>query len=172
MTEAGLLLRAYGELVYDLLESNRDALIERAGGLLSQEAESRSFEPFDSDKYEAYREACIAFIDERTEAFNPIGVQFTFDRVREKELARLETQLSWYDSRPEFEQLLLAAHDLADGVITDDNMAILAGEMVKQCGVFPDMSIISTYERKPGLNRLPDYIVARTIEELVARESS
>ncbi len=165
-------MRAYGELVYDLLESYRDGLVKRAEELLFEEVEVRGFEDFDSEKYEAYREACIAFIDERTESFNPIGIQFTFEHVREKEVAKLEMQLNWYDSRAEFEALILAAHELADGVITDDNMAVLARELVEGHGVFPDKSIIATYERKPALNRLPDYIVARSIEELVEQESS
>jgi len=171
MTEVGLLLRAYGEYSYDLLESNREGLIMRAGELLSVEVERREFGDFDSEKYEAYRDACVAFIDERIEAYNPIGVQFTFDRAEAKEAAMLEMQLNWFDSRGEFEELILAANDLVEMGITDETMEVLAMELAAECGVFPDKSIISTYEREPALNRLPDYVVARSIEDLVEQDS-
>jgi hypothetical protein len=34
-------------------------------------------------------------------------------------------------------------------------------------GAFPDKSIISAYEADPALGKLPDYVVARAIEEII-----
>jgi hypothetical protein len=48
-------------------------------------------------------------------------------------------------------------------------MRELAGELIKEVGAFPDGSIISTYEVKPAPGKLPDYIVARAIEETIRR---
>jgi len=45
---------------------------------------------------------------------------------------------------------------------------LLAAELITQVGAFPDKSIIAGYEAKPGLRKLPDYIVARAIEEIIA----
>jgi hypothetical protein len=76
-------------------------------------------------------------------------------------------QLNWYDSRAEFEALVRNAREIAGMGIEDDTLANMARELVRECGAFPDRSIISTYERKPAVNRLPDYIVARSIEDLI-----
>jgi len=165
-----LLLRAYYELLYELVESNRDALVGRAGDLLVEEVEIRGFGDFDSETYEAYSDACTAFIDERIESYNPVGIQYTFARVGAKEVAELEMQLDWYDSRAEFEALVRNAREIAERGIADDALASTARELIRECGAFPGGSIICTYERKPAVNRLPDYIVARSIEDLVGRE--
>ena len=166
MTETTLILRAYYEAVYEMLESARDSLAERAGHLLKDEVGARGFEGFDGEKYDAYRDACVAFIDERIETFNPIGYQYTFDRSRAAEAFELELQLNWYDARPEFEALAQAAADKADGIATDDDLGPVAAEMIRQLGVFPNQSIIAAYHAKPALQKLPDYIVARAIEEI------
>jgi len=34
-------------------------------------------------------------------------------------------------------------------------------------GAFPDKSIILAYEADPALGKLPDYVVARSIEEII-----
>jgi len=166
MTETTLILKAYYEAVYDLLESAKDRLTARIGDLLTDEVEQRGFGPFDDDKYQAYRDACIAFIDERIETFNPIGYQYTFDRARAGEAFELELQLNWYDARPEFEALAEAAAEMARSVMTDENLRPLAAELITRQGVFPDKSIIATYKAAPTLQKLPDYIVARAIEEI------
>jgi predicted dinucleotide-utilizing enzyme len=80
----------------------------------------------------------------------------------------LELQLNWYDSRAEFEALVEAARSKAETEVTEERLQSLAEELIKEVGAFPDNSIISIYEAKPGLNKLPDYIVARTIEEIIA----
>lgn len=170
MSETGLLLKAYYEALYELLEAKRESLSARITELLSQEVQKRGFEDFDEEKYTAYRDACIAFIDERLETYNPIGFQYIFDRSRALEAFELELELNWYDSRAEYVALVDAAAEMAEAGLTDDNLRGLAEDLIRRVGAFPDKSIISTYEAAPHLRKLPDYIVARSIEELVASE--
>lgn len=169
MSDTSLLLKAYYEAVYELLEGAREGLRSRIGELLREEVEARGFEGFEDEKYEAYREACIAFIEERIETFNPIGYQYTFGRGSAKEAFDLELQLNWYDAREEFEILAQNARKKAELGINDDNLSVFAYEMIRELGVFPDKSIIETYRAKPALQRLPDYIVAVAIEEIAGR---
>ncbi|MBL7152301.1 MAG: hypothetical protein ISS79_01180 [Phycisphaerae bacterium] len=166
MSQAGLLLKAYYEAVYELLEAEKDSLAARIGELLTEEVERRGFEAFDEEKYSAYRDACTAFVDERIETFNPIGYQYTFDRARTQDAFELELQLNWYDARAEFEALAEAAADKAQSVLTDENLRPLAAELMVELGVFPNNSIIAAYKAAPTLQKLPDYIVARAIEEI------
>jgi hypothetical protein len=79
---------------------------------------------------------------------------------------KLELQLDWYDSRAEFEALVKAARSRAEEV-TEESLGWLAEELIGQVGAFPDKSIIAGYEEKPGLQKLPDYIVARAIEGIL-----
>ena len=168
MSDTSLLLRAYYEALYDLLEANRDRLISTAERMLVEEAARRGFEDFDDEKYAAYRDACVAFIDERIETYNPIGLQYAFDRSRAKQAFELELQLNWYDGRPEFEALVEAARRKAQKGVSGDNLRALAEELIGELGAYPDNSIISAYEAGPALAKLPDYIVARAIREVVA----
>ena len=79
----------------------------------------------------------------------------------------MELQLNWYDSRAEFEALAEAARAKSEVEMTQQKMSELVDELIKEAGAFPDKSIISTYEVQPGLGKLPDYIVARAIEEII-----
>ncbi len=167
MSETSLLLKAYYEALYELLDDRKDLLAKRIDELIAEEISLRGFHDFDEDKFAAYRDACLAFIDERIETYNPIGIQYTFDRSRAKEAFELELQLNWYDSRAEFQSLVEAARRKTEAEATEERLQILAGELIKEVGAFPDKSIITTYEAKPGLQRLPDYVVARTIEEII-----
>jgi len=175
MDETKLLLNAYYESLYHRLEANRALLAAKIEDLLRQEVAQRGFADFDDDKYIAYRDACLAFVDERIETYNPIGIQYTFDRVRAKEVLELELQLNWYDSRAEFAALRRAAQDAvlsvaknqAEAEMTQERLKELADELIAEVGAFPDKSIISAYEAEPALNKLPDYIVGRAIEEVV-----
>jgi hypothetical protein len=167
MSEANLLLKAYYEVLYEKLEANRETLAAKVEKLLKEEVANRKFENFDEEKYTAYRDACLAFVDERLETYNPIGVQYTFDRVAAQEAAELELQLNWYDSQPEFEVLLEAVRAKAEFEMTEERMRELADELIREVGAFPDRSIISAYEAAPALGKLPDYIVARAIEETI-----
>jgi predicted metal-dependent phosphoesterase TrpH len=167
MSETGILLKAYYEALYELLDDKKNTLAERIEELIAEEITLRGFEDFDDDKFAAYRDACLAFVDERIETYNPIGIQYTFDRSRAKEALELELQLNWYDSRAEFEALVEAAHRKAEAEAMEERLQVLAEELIKEMGAFPDSSIISAYEAKPKLQALPDYIVARVIEEFI-----
>jgi len=167
MSETSVLLRAYYETLYERLEAKKEILAAKIDELLAEEIEKRGFEGFEGEKYEAYRDACLAFIDERIEAYNPIGIQYTYDRRSAEEVIELELQLNWYDSRNEFQSLVETARSKADDDLTEERLRPLAEEIITEVGVFPDRSIISAYEEKPGLNKLPDYIVARTFEEVI-----
>jgi len=167
MNETKLLLNAYYETLYELLEAKKGFLATRIEQLLAEEIANRGFENFNQDKFTAYQDACLAFVDERLETYNPIGFQYTFDRIRAREVAELELQLNWYDSRAEFETLVEAARSKAETGLTEQSLQVLADELIKQVGAFPDTSIISAYQAEPALGKLPDYIVARAIEEII-----
>lgn len=167
MIETSLLLRAYYEALYERLQANKELLSKRIDDLLVEEIEERGFEDFNEDKYAAYKDACLAFVDERIELYNPFGIQYTFDRTRAKEAFELELQLDWYDSRAEFEALVEAARDKVKAGVTQERFRPLADELIKELGAFPDKSIISSYEAEPALIKLPDYVVARIIEEII-----
>jgi len=168
MNETSLILRAYFEALYERLEAGKDLLPARIDELLTEEIKVRGFGDFDDAKYAAYRDACLAFVDERLEAYNPIGIQYIFDRSRAKDALELELQLNWYNSQAEFEALVKAARSKAETGLTEENLQQLAEELIEQVRAFPDNSIISAYEAQPGLRKLPDYIVARAIEEIIA----
>jgi hypothetical protein len=167
MSETSMLLRAYYEALYERLEAQKEIITARIDGFLAEEIEKRGFDGFDEEKYAAYRDACLAFIDERIEAFNPIGIQYIYDRCSAKEVIELELQLNWYDSTNEFRSLVETVRSKAQEDMSEQRLRSLAEEVISEVGVFPDKSIISAYEAKPGLNKLPDYIVARTIEEVI-----
>jgi len=167
MSEAKLLLNAYYEALYDQLEAKKDILATRTQEVLREETMKRWREELDEEKYGAYQEACLAFLDERIETYNPVGIQYTFDRIRSREAIELELQLDWYDSHAESEALMEAVYSKAEAGVTDERMRELADELIQEIGAFPDKSIISTYEDKPDLRKLPDYAVARAIEEII-----
>ena len=166
MNQTRVLLQAYYEALYDSLEMRRQLIIDRIDQLLSEEVEIRGYEGFGEKKYAAYREACLAFVDERIETYNPTGLQYLFDPEVAKDAFELELQLDWFDSRAEFEALVSAARKRATE-LTNDNVHELASGLIRQVGAFPNRSIIAGYEAAPKLQKLPDYVVARTIEEIV-----
>ena len=167
MSETSILLKAYYEALYDRLEARKELLPERIDALLNEEAALRGFEDLNREKFAAYRDACLAFVDERIELYNPIGIQYVFDRSRARDAFELELQLNWYDSRAEFEALVEAARGKAEPDVTPERLRVLAEELIEAAGAFPDRSIIAAYEAKPGLNKLPDYVVARVIEDVI-----
>ena len=168
MNPTSLLLKAYYEALYELLEAHKDALAGRINVVLAEEVQSGGYEDFDDEKFTAYSEACQAFIDERIEMYNPFGIQYLYDSGRAKETFELELQLNWYDSRAEFESLVEAARNKAELMTTQEDFKPSATELMKEVGAFPDKSIISAYQARPALNKLPDYVVARIIEEIIA----
>lgn len=167
MSETSVLLKAYYEALYDRLEARKELLAGRIDALLAEEVARRGFGDFDREKHTAYRDACLAFVEERIELYNPFGIQYVFDRSRAKDAFQLEMQLNWYDSRAEFEALVKAARERTEPDVTPEKLRQLAGDLIEAVGAFPDRSIITTYEAEPGLNKLPDYIVARAIEEAI-----
>jgi len=167
MSETSLLLKAYYEALYERLDARKGLLAARIDEILTEEVKKRGFEDFTEEKYAAYRDACLAFVDERIEAYNPIGIQYVYDRRNATEVIELELQLNWYDSRDEFAALVEAARERAKMDLTDERLQPLTNELIEDVGAFPDKSIIAAYESEPDLNKLPDYIVARTIEEVI-----
>jgi len=167
MIEITLLLNTYYEALYERLETRKGLLTTRVEKLLKQEIAKRKLGDFDTEKYEAYRDACLAFVDERIETYNPIGIQYIFDSSRRREAFELELQLNWYDSRAEFKALTKAAQEKADSPMSDKDVRKLVDELINEVGAFPDKSIISTYEAEPALGKLPDYVVACAIEEII-----
>jgi len=170
MSDIDLLLKAYYETLYERMGASKAVLAEKIEKLLAEEIVKRSFEDLDEEKYTAYRDACLAFIDERIESYNPIGIQYTFDRATRQRSIELELQLNWYDSTEEFEQLLEAARLKTEAEVTKQRLQSLADELIEEVGAFPDKSIISAYEAEPALNKLPDYMVARAIEEIIVQQ--
>jgi hypothetical protein len=163
VTETGLLLRAYYESLHERLSAHRDELIDFIDAHLATELSERHFAGYAPQKYEAYHEACLAFVEERLEAYNPIGIQYTFKQTGSKTAAQLELQLDWFDSRAEFRALRGAAQAKAEQDMSDTRLQELAQELVQEMGAFPNQSIIKTYEAAPALNRVPDYMVARAM---------
>ncbi|MHC4693292.1 MAG: hypothetical protein ACYS67_11175 [Planctomycetota bacterium] len=167
MSETKLLLNAYYEALYEKLEFHKELLADKIEKLLHKEFENRNFGSITRERHNAYRDACLAFIDERKEMYNPIGIQYTFDRTRRSQAFELELQLNFYDSRAEFEALVEAAQNKLQARTDEQELLELAEELINEAGAFPDKSIISAYETEPALNKLPDYITARAIEEIV-----
>lgn len=164
---ANLLLKAYYEALYELLIAKKNVLESKIEQALTEEIAAGAYEGFDDEKLAAYRQACLAFIDERIEMYNPFGIQYLYDRGRAKEAFELELQLNWYDSRVEFEALVEAARRKAEMVTQQEYLEQLAQELIAEVGAFPDKSIISAYHAGPALNKLPDYVVARVIEDTI-----
>lgn len=171
MTPASLLLRVYYEHLHERMEERRSELLRRIDDLLTEELKKEGVD-MDAEKVAAYREACEAFVEERLEMYNPIGVQYTFGSVPSHLAAALELQLNWYDARLEFEELVGMARSLTAGGPSDDRLSGLAEELIRRAGAFPDRSIITSYRKEPALLKLPDYLVARGIEEIVCGHDS
>lgn len=165
MSDTNILLRCYYETLHELLEEKKDILAGRIKDVLAREVETAGFADFDSEKFEAYWQASLAFIEERIETYNPIGIQYTYSPERRSEAFKLEMQLDWYDSRKEFRDLVESARIKASMMDSDADYQKKAKELVRQVGAFPNKSIITGYRAKPALNKLPDYIVALIIEE-------
>ena len=169
MNPVKVLLKAYYERLHERIAAGRAPLAARITALLRAEIDRQGFRPMDSDRLQAYREACHAFVDERLETYNPIGIQYTFDRRTSRQAAELEFQLNWYNSRAEFEELVAATQSLATEDTPDEMLGDQAVELIRQVGAFPDRSIIAGYAEQPTGQKLPDFIVACAIEQVICR---
>lgn len=166
MNETKLLLNTYYEILHNRLVEHRQLLAEKIETLLQAEFANSNFGNITQEKFDAYKDACLAFVDERIEMYNPIGIQYTYNSDRRKQAFELELQLNFYDSRAEFEALVEAAQNKLQEQTNDQQLQELADELINDLGAFPDKSIISAYIAYPAPGKLPDYIVARAIEEL------
>jgi hypothetical protein len=167
MNETKLLLNTYYEALHDRLVANRPLLAEKMEKLLRDEFANSDFGSIDWEKFDAYKDACLAFVDERIEMYNPIGIQYTFDSTRRHQAFELELQLNFYDGLAEFKSLVEAAQTKLQERTDQQQLQELSDELIKDLGAYPDKSIISAYQANPALGKLPDYIVAKAIEELV-----
>ena len=167
MGHANILLRCYYETLYELLEQKKNILVNRIRDVLREEIKAGGFGIFDHEKFSAYWEACLAFIEERIETYNPIGIQNMYSRESREGAAKFEMQLDWYDSRNEYRELVEAARAKADMLVSDNDLQEKAIELIREVGAFPDKSIITGYRAKPALKKLPDYIVSLIIEESI-----
>ena len=171
MNETKVLLNAYYEALYELLNAKKSlcrSLIER---LLSEEIEKQDFTVANQERFNAYLDAADAFVVERIETYNPVGVQYTFDPISPRETWEIETQLNWYDSRPEFEELAQAArHIVNHHRLTPETQTQSAHNLIELMGAFPNKSIIAGYLAAPALQKLPDYLVACAIEVIIQQQ--
>ena len=165
MSDTNILLKCYYETLHELLEEKKDILARRIKDVLTEAIKTGGFEDFDKEKFAAYWEACLAFIEERIETYNPIGIQYMYSTERRNEAFKLEMQLDWYDSRKEFQTLVDLARRKANLMVPDESFQKKAKELIKEAGAFPNKSIIAGYRAKPALKKLPDYVVALIIEE-------
>ncbi len=172
MGPTNVLIKAYYERLHDHMVADRAHLVARIDSLLPVEIDQRGFGPMEAERLDAYRQACHAFVDERIETYNPIGIQYTFDRRTSSHAAELEFQLNWYNSRAEFEELVAAAKSLAAGDVTDENLSDRVSELIARVGAFPDRSIIGDYAKHPTLQKLPDFIVACAVEQVVCERDT
>ena len=169
MSQTNILLRCYYEVLHDLIVERKNELINQIRKTLNEAVKTSGFQKLTRDAYDAYWEACLAFIEERIETYNPIGVQYTYSRERREEAFHLEMQLDWYDSRDEYKKLIEAAYKKAEFMTSDEIMEEKAKELIREAGAFPNKSIITGYTAKPALNKLPDYVVAMIIEECIGK---
>jgi len=167
MNPTTILLRVYYESLHNFLVENKGAIEKAISKTVANELKALNPPDFDADKFDAYCKAALAFLAERIEMYNPIGIQFTFDRPTTALAHQLELQLNWFDSTGEFEALKKTAKQLAEPDMTDERLKQLAKKLVRRCGAFPDKSIITTYKDKPALQKLPDYALAKAIEKVI-----
>lgn len=72
-----IILNAYFEALYNILLEQKPIVCSLIEQLLIPEIEK--LEALSPEKIEAYSDACLAFVDERLEMYNPIGLQYTYD---------------------------------------------------------------------------------------------
>jgi len=167
MLDPPILLNAYWERLYARIAEHRDPLSRRAGHLLSDEAGSRGFPGLTVDRLAALTEVAQAFLDERIEMYNPLGIQFRMDGRGLRDAAELEMRLAWYDGRGEYARLRNAVIEKAGSPLAGKRLQELADELIADLGAYPDRSIIRDFRKAPSAEKLPDYAVSVAIEEFL-----
>ena len=165
MNKSKLLLNAYFEALHNLLFNQKEVIKDEIDELLRTEL-SKLVSVTD-EKITAYMEASLAFLDERVEMYNPVGLQYLYDNQTSEFARQIELQLDWYDSSAEFQSILDAVDAIAKSGYEPEQLPQLAQQLVKKFGAFPDRSIIENYLNKPSTRKLPDYILARSIEKII-----
>lgn len=160
------IINAYYETLYELLQAGRKPVEAIIDELLPPEISRLGQSALPAERRQAYREACLVFLEERLEMYNPVGVQYTFAATSREEAFELEAALDWYDSREEFAELCRQAETLQRENPDQTEMEV-ARLLVLRQGAWPDRSIIRQYRRAPRLNHLPDYILAQAIEQFL-----
>jgi hypothetical protein len=170
MNPKKLLLNAYFEALYNILLDQKSSVISAIDKLLPLEfakLDSARRRRADTEKLAAYRYAAIAFVDERIEMYNPIGLQYTFDKKTCEFAKQLELQLNWFDSTNEFNTLLEEISEIETAGFDEEKLPQLANQLIRKFGAFPDKTIIESYNRLPSLQKLPDFVVAQSIEKII-----
>ena len=167
MDSTKIILNAYYERLYNLLLENKGQVIRSINDLLPRAL--AGFGSFDEDKKEAYLEAALSFLDERLEMYNPLGIQYTFDNVNREFARQLELQLNFFDSTEEFLSITEKIEEFTKEGFDEEKMGCYANELVGLFSAFPDRSIIEAYKSKPALNKIPDYVLAESIEDVISR---
>jgi hypothetical protein len=167
MTQVRLLMQAYYEALYERLESRRDLLMRQIDPMLDRELARLGLQEVDPSRVSAYREACQAFIVERIELYNSVGLQYLFDRGDSGDAFTLQMNLDWYDSKAEFADLVRFARQKIDDGLAEIDIPDVVRDMIRQLGAYPDRSIIRDYEAEPTTQKLPDYVVARLVEQTI-----
>lgn len=165
MNKSKLLLNAYFEALHDLLFNQREVIKDEIDELLRTEL--AKLVSVTDEKIAAYMDASIAFLDERLEMYNPVGLQYLYDNQTSEFARQIELQLDWYDSSIEFQSIFDAVDVLTKSGFEPEQLPQLARQLVKKFGAFPDRSIIENYLNKPSTRKLPDYILARAIEKII-----
>ena len=162
------LLQYYYEVLYDQLSEHTAYFDNRYRDLLFREFDQHPGS-VNEEKLAAYQDACAAFLLERIEMYNPIGLQYMYDRGDVQDAFKLELTLNWYDGRDEWADLVNTAREVIRETEedTDEFLSEMAGELIRRCGAYPDQSILRDYRADPALNKLPDYVVAVLIEQFL-----
>ncbi len=141
MSRSKLLLNAYFEALYNILldwESSIISAIDRFLPLEFAKLDSTAADG-NTEKLTAYRDAAIAFVDERIEMYNPIGLQYTFDNppAADQFAKQLELQINWFDSTNEFNILLEEITEIETAGFDEEKLPQLANQLIGKFGTFP-----------------------------------
>ena len=172
MSRSKLLLNAYFEALYNLLLEQKAFVYSRIEQFLPQEFAKLDTAAGTAEKLNAYRDACLAFVDERLEMYNPIGLQYTFDNNAREFARQLELQLNWFDSTNEFKNLLEGIREIETTGFDEAELPQLVNQLIRKFGAFPDKSIIESYRQHPSLQKLPDFLVAESVEKMIEAQIS